>query len=103
MTNSTKPTVAGTMDALTYAEESAIRRRFAANIEALVNNLTSRTAGRALYFAHLLMNGTSEDEAFKIATETPYGEVDAAFAGQPDELDEDDPQSDEGKAVSPSA
>lgn len=87
------------LDSLTGYEELAISSRFGFDIVTLLQRAPSM-AGRALIFTAKARDGEAE-AAYKAAMSLPMREVDGYFAPDEAEVDEDEPETEQGKDDSP--
>lgn len=85
------------LDSLTGFEELAIAQHFGFDITTLLDRSPSM-AGRALIFSvHAREKETSPSDAYKAAMGLTMREVDDYFAAEEVEIDEDEPETEQGK------
>lgn len=88
-----KPTVGDTLKSLTGYDELAIDRAFGKGLD----ELNARELARALVFTLERRGGASDADAKRTALELPMSELDTRFETETEELDEEEPETPEGK------
>lgn len=89
-------TVNEAIENLNGFHEIAIKKAFDHDIFHLVARAPT-TAGRALIFAEKLQEGMSHQEAHDHALGLTIREVDDSFEPEPEEVDDDEPETEAGK------
>jgi hypothetical protein len=86
-------------ESLNGYEEIGITKAFGAQVTKLAETEPTMFA-RALVFAMERRRGLDHDAAKAAAMERPLSEIDAYFTEEPEELDEEEPESEVGKGDS---
>lgn len=96
---SSKPTVAEIADSLTGYDEDAIQQHMGVDIyDGLVTKFV--LTRRLLVFVHQTRLGATPADAVKTAKSMPSGEVVAYFGSDPEEVDDEEPETPAGKELS---
>lgn len=93
----TELTALEVQNSLNGFDEIAIEKHMGTDLVEMVNANKMSTFMRSLIFVHLRHQGLSDVDAKQGAMEVTLGDLESYFADEPEEIFEDEPESDPGK------